>query len=391
MWADDVNLDLDFGFGSGPLAAAPSFTDVSSDMRQLIIGRGRGSVHVNFDAGTFTARMDNRTGDFDPGNTASTYDPDLQIGTPVRIQATHDVTTYDLGYGHISRWPLDYAMPSDAIADIEVTENLAKLRTTVLNAEVYAEESTDTRIGNILDTAGWPAGARALDSGVAEAAAVTFTGTAGLLIDQTVEAEQGQFFIAKNGDATFKNRVAFDTAASQATFGPGGGELDFTSIKILYDDDLLINYALVEGAVGGPTVSEDSTSQTDHGVSGVEILNPSIVGAPHAVNVGEWLVGANKDVSIRVVGFTIQPQNDPTNLWPEVLDRELTDLVTVKFDPPGAGDTVNQIVRVESISHEIGPAVWQTTYTCHPLSTFESQSYWILGTSDDLDTNTRIA
>ena len=320
LWTDDVNLDLDFGFGSGPLAASPSFTDVSSDLRRLAINRGRMSTLFTFDAGFFFAQMDNRTGDFDPGNTQSTYDPDLKIGTPARIQATHDATTYDLAYGHISRWPLLYQMPTDAVADIELTENLAKLRTTFFTEQVFTEETTTSRIGSILDAAGWPAGARNLDAGVAVTAGVTFTGDAGGLIDETVQVVQGQFFIAKNGDATFFNRIAFSGAASQATFGPGGGELDYTAVQILYDDDLLINYASVEDGIGEPQIAQDSTSQTDHGVYAGDspIVDPSLFDDPAALNVAEWIVGVNKDVAVRVVGFTIEPQNDPTNLWPEV-------------------------------------------------------------------------
>lgn len=393
LWVGDVNLDIDIGFGSGPLATSPSWTDVSTDVRALTITRGRSSVHDQFDSGTMVVTVDNRDGDFDPNNTSSPHDPDLKLGTPLRIQATHSVTTYDLGRGHISRWPLDYSVSPkfEATVALEVTENLAILRTTRLQAQAEVFESVDTRIGNILDAVSWPAADRSLTSTATGVAAVTFTGSAGIFLDQAVEAEQGYFFIAKNGDATFRPRTLFSSTSSQATFGSGGGELDYTAIDILpYDDDLLINLAEITGATGNAQSKIDTTSRTAHGEHAFSSSNASIPNESSAQNVADWIVGKHKDVEVRITGFTIQPQNDPTNLWPEVLDRELLDLVTIKFDPPGGGDALNQLVAIEGIQHSIGPGFWETTYTCHPASAFETTSYWDLDTSQ-LDTTTVLA
>ena len=43
------------------------------------------------------------------------------------------------------------------------------------------------------------------------------------------------------------------------------------------------------------------------------------------------------------------------------------------------------------IRHEIVAGSWVVTYTCYPLSAFESQDYWILDTANDLDTDTILA
>jgi hypothetical protein len=45
-WSSVVTLLVEFGFGSGPLATTPSFTDVVSDVRGMTITRGRSSVRV---------------------------------------------------------------------------------------------------------------------------------------------------------------------------------------------------------------------------------------------------------------------------------------------------------------------------------------------------------
>ena len=389
-WHSDVDLDLDIGFGSGPLAASPTWTDVSTDIRSMTINRGRSSISQSFPAGTMTVTLDNRDGDYDPNNSSSPHSPNLKLGTPVRVQATYNMTTYDLFYGHISRWPLNYPMSGkDAIAVIECTENLGLLRSGRLLAQSYSVELTGTRIGNILDDASWPAGARSIAVGSADCAAITYSGDAGQLIADTVEAEQGSFFMAKNGDATFLARTQFSGVSPVATFDPGTN-LDYAEVSVLYDDDELINIAEITAASGAAQSDSDATSITEHGEHAYANTNDSVFDANSAFNVANWLVDKRKEVASRVTGLSIHPQEDPTSLWPEVLDRELQDLITVKVDPPGAGTNLDQDVAIQSIQHSITPGSWVVSYVCHPVSSLETTSYWVLGTSE-LDTGTVLA
>ena len=389
-WTSVVTLTPSFGFGSGPLASAPTWTDIAAYVRGMMISRGRSSVRSAFDAGSCTLILDNRDGRFDPNNTSSPYSPNVRIGTPVRIQATYNAVTYDLFRGHVTRWPLTYPEAGkDGIAVVDCSENMAVLNTTHITAS-YLVEGSDDRIVNVLDDAGWPAAARDIDAGSTDVAAVDLEGSALDQILAAVDAEQGEFFIAKNGDATFLNRIAFSTASSQATFNPGTS-LDYTTVDLSYDDDFLINHAVITAGNDETGEASDAASVTASGEhSGVDTLD-LLLGEPYATNVAEWIVGKNKDMAVRVTGLTIAPQHDPADLWPEVLDRELRDLITVNVNPPGSGDNLSQIVGVEGIQHDVTPDFWQTSYTCHPLSTFETQDYWILGTSDDLGTNTVLA
>jgi hypothetical protein len=389
-WSADVTLIVEFGFGSGPLAATPTFTDVVTAVRGLTITRGRSSVRSSFDAGSCTIILDNTDGEFDPNNSQSTYAGNMEVGTPVRIRATYGVTTYPLFYGSVTRWPLTYPHSGkDGVAVVDCGENLAVLNTTRLSAS-YSQEGSDDRIDNVLDDADWPAAARDLDAQSTPVAAVDYEGDALTAILAAVDAEQGEFFIAKNGDATFLNRVAFSTASSQATFNPGTN-LDYRDVQLAYDNDFLINHALITAANDQMGEASDVTSISDHGESFYEATIDTVISGAYATNVADWIVGKNKDVTVRVTGLSISPQVDPSTLWPEVLDRELQDLITVTVDPPGAGDTLTQVVGVEGIQHDITPGVWMVSYTCHPLSAFEVADYWILGTSDDLDTDTVLA
>lgn len=519
-WNTDVALAVEIGFGSGPFAASPSWTAVTTDVRGLVIDRGRASIRSVFDAGTARFTLSNAAGDYSPNNTGSPHAGNMNIGTPVRIQAVHNVTTFDLFRGHVASWPVLNEQNTDLTVELFCTDNLPLINLEELDDQVYAEETTDTRIGNILDDVGWPAADRALDAGVTDAAgitetfavyiaanvagtftltisgettsnlafnasaatvetavealagisAATVTGTgingdpwlitidtpfqhhtmtaagAGLhsqtllparhgqfdeehthdfsdwmfredephlfaeladnslvvtqhgsayrgnawrLLRNTVTAEQGVFFIADDGNATFKNRVAFSSIASSATYGPEPADLSYTDIALLYDDDLLVNKATVTANTGGPQTASDSTSITNHGPHSIRVTSRSLLAANEALNVAEFIVGKRKDVKVRIVGFTVKPRSDPSNLWPEVLTRELQQVVTVKYDDL-VGDVLNQLVAIENITHDITEDNWIVTYRCQLLSTFETQDYWILDTSQ-LDTATRLA
>ncbi len=376
------SLSLQFAPGDGPMAASPTWVAITTDAEQpLVVARGRGSVHQTFDAGTMSSLINNASGDYDPDNTAGAHSPNLNNGIPVRFRATFNTITYPVFWGQLAKLTRLYRAGGGAWAQLEAVESLGILQSTRLTAQSYSSESTDTRIGNVLDTAGWPAGKRNLDTGVTDVAAVTFSGSARKLINQAVEAEQGRLYVERNGDLALKNRVAFSSATAAATLGPGGGELDYLGpLQPSSDDELLINLAEITGAVGDSQTSQDSTSITAHGEQSYTASNGSIIGEPEALNVAEWITGNYADPQTRAPQVKIAPQKDPTNLWPEVLGRELGDVIRIKHTPP-AGDQINILMTVEGIQHELAGGLWLTTYRVSPLSTLAASAFWVLGTS----------
>lgn len=394
-WFNDVTLEVSLGFGSGPFATAPTWTNIYSDVRWLEIRRGRNNVQRPFDAGTGRIIVDNTDGDFDPNNSTSPYAGNLKLGTPVRIRATYSAVTHNVFRGYVSRWPLTFEQPNESHAALEITETFALVRRASLAETSYSQQSTDARIGAILDDVGWPAAWRDLETGVTDqVAALTFTGRAGSLLDDTVDAEQGQLFQAKDGDITFYNRVHYTGASAGVTFTDTGAGLAYANPEFRYDDDLLVNEAYVTGADGLQRSATDATSITTYGPSaeGVSVItNDTILSAPYALNIAEWLVLRYKDApaDVRIGGFTLYPQANPSGLYPQALGRELGDGVNLEYTPP-AGDTFDQDVRIDSISHDISPGVWVTRFGCDRFTTIETQQYWILGTSQ-LGNTTRLA
>ena len=110
-----------------------------------------------------------------------------------------------------------------------------------------------------------------------------------------------------------------------------------------------------------------------------------------AGNVAETIVLKLKDVGVRVRSVTVYPQANVSS-WGTLLGLELRDAVTVTVDSPGGGSTdLSQLVTVEHISMTVRPKQWVIELQCFPITAFEQSDFWILGTSDDLDTDTVLA
>lgn len=152
---------------------------------------------------------------------ASPFAGNVDVMKRVRVRAKFGGTEYDVWHGLITGWTQGW-LGTGGIAVVNV-EAVDLFRVLALRDAEYteAEEATGTRIGNVLDTAGWPAGDRALDTGTQTLAAQA-SATRNLLSEcqAAAEAERGIFFIAGNGDATFLDGLhkIENSTTSQATF-----------------------------------------------------------------------------------------------------------------------------------------------------------------------------
>ena len=139
------SLSLQFAPGDGPMTASPTWVAITTDANDpLVVTRGRGSVHQQFDAGTMSVVLDNASGDYDPDNTAGTHSPNLNNGIPVRFRVEFNTITYPVFWGQMSRLTRLYRAGGGAWSQLETTENLGILQSTRLMDEAYSLESTDT-------------------------------------------------------------------------------------------------------------------------------------------------------------------------------------------------------------------------------------------------------
>jgi len=108
--ATGVDVSVEFGFGSAPGTASPTWTNVSAyvDLRAstLRISPGRTNESPGFAPRSCSFTLDNRDGRFDPRNTSGPYYGDLVPRVPVRVRVAYSGTTRTLFRGFVDGgWP----------------------------------------------------------------------------------------------------------------------------------------------------------------------------------------------------------------------------------------------------------------------------------------------
>lgn len=102
----EVKVEVAFGFGPyDPEPLAMDWDDITSDVFEISVTRGRESEFERFPASTATILLRNEDRTYDPLNTSSPYYGQLLPNVPIRITATVDSTEYSVWRGYVDGWP----------------------------------------------------------------------------------------------------------------------------------------------------------------------------------------------------------------------------------------------------------------------------------------------
>lgn len=355
----DVDVQIEVGFGSGPYATSPTWTDITSNVRTARIARGRSHQFDRVGASSLTLTVDNNSGDFDPTNTSGSYYPNVLPMVPIKVTATHSATDYGLFYGMVEAWPLDWTLGGDATVTVSAYDGIKLLN--MMNTETAeAQESSGTRIGNLLDDAAWPAGWRSIATGDITVQAFTPSCVSVLsLIRQVEDTEAGLFFIDGDGNAVFQDQTHRSGATPTMTFGDSGVETKYESVKFQYDDQQVFNRIVVQRAGGASVAAENGTSISSYGERLLRVFDTLHTSDAESTTHASTLLTRLKDPHVVLESLVVNPASSGD--WADVLGLELSDLVTV-MRRPTAGNTIDVDVFVESIDTTITPrdSRWET-------------------------------
>lgn len=109
---------VEIAFDDGPYVVSPTWTDVTSYVREFGTSRGVPDDWTLQADGSATVTLSNRDRRFDPFNTSGPYYGKLLPRRQIRIRATSGGTTYDVFRGFIAGWPPEW---TDAGYDSTVT------------------------------------------------------------------------------------------------------------------------------------------------------------------------------------------------------------------------------------------------------------------------------
>jgi len=362
--------------------------DLTPNVYQISIVRGRSIQRDQYEAGTCTVRVYDPLSYFSPQNTASPYYGKLVPLRKLRVSATTSTTQKYLFSGYVTDYKYFYPTGQEtAYVDIVCSDafrlfNLANITTV---ADSGASQTTGTRIGKILDQVSFPSSMRTIAAGANTCIADPATSRTSLAAIKNAEfSETGAFYMDGSGTAIFKSRaqVMASLAATPTAFNQTGG-IPYKNLKFSFDDKLIINQANLT-RVGGTT--QVATNQTSidkyfpHSVTQADLVaeTDTIVS-----NIAKEYVATRQETTIRIdeLQCDLLDPNVPTDTMIG-LDY-FSNLLITNIQPDGS--TIVKNLQFQGVNWSITPNKMTCTITTlEPIadSFIVSSSYYgIIGTS----------
>ena len=383
-WGETLKVLLDAGFitdaftlnsstlnGTDTLNGSTEFVDVTQYVLSVGITRGRtDQLKSTFQPGVCQIVLDDRASGraFDPANTASPYyEGDLGIA-PRRFVQVYAGTAGDepLFVGRVQDLDIEYAQPDLSTCTIVGVDDLSSFAKTTLNAFTPPQELTSARVTRILDRpeVAYSTATRNISTGVATLGTFAYdTGdSVAAALQQVAESEDGRFFIARNGNATFQPRIDFTFSTAIATFSDGGTAIPYQSLDVLYGAETLYNSATITTKGNAVGTATDSTSVGEYGITNYSLNDLPLANATEAATLAQNIVDKYKEPISRFVQIGIT-MNGLSRAQIEAIDSfEVGDVISVvKNFATGAPASITQNVFIERIAHQITPGIHQVT------------------------------
>lgn len=366
----------------------PTWTTVSTDVVSTETHRGanRGQQPVlRYEAGTGSIVLNNHTRVYDPTNLSGPYVASGEtLVLPmrqVRVRGIYNSITYGIMRAYVDAWNLEWNGPNFSQVQVPFTDGFKVLTAydrVALDVAVGLGEDSGARITRILNSVGWPAGDRVIDTGDSTMQETTLANVAITECFLVADSELGEFYIDGNGNMTFRNRHAIQSESRsnsvQAIFGDGPGELQYENngLTLSYDHQTLANLVQIARTGGTQQVVTDATSVTKYLTRTFNRTDLTLQTDTEAFSYAQWILYTSKDPELRFDSITINPLSDPTNLFPQVLGREIGDRIQIVRRPPGGGTAITRDVFIRGISHNITPSTWKTTWVLQSATKYGS-------------------
>lgn len=352
----------------------------TTDVRAITIRRGRTREDQANQPGALALVLENRSGNYDPDNPSSSYYWNgysiLTRGLGVRVSATWSGTTYVIYRGYLEQIGVDASL--DPVTTFQFTDALAQIGayTVAAIASSYSGDTTATRVGRILDAAGWSASLRNI-SGSRTMQPTTFGSTALALAEQADNCEYGRFFADRQGNLTLIPYESLLTTPFRFTLSDtrNSGTIEYDTIQEAPGAKYLVNTVTLNQTSTSNQTAVNSTSVTRYGTYQKAVDAPLLDNSV-ALTLAQVYADQNALPATRVERIEFDAIG-LSSLWPSLLQTDLGDNVNVERTTVD-NRTRTFISLVESIDIDITPFNWRVGMN---LSPSKRSGVFILGTS----------
>ena len=365
--------------------------DVSDLIDTISTNRGRQLSAEQFNTGTASVRILDQNGDFNSQNPSSPYYSYLSPMRKIAITATYLGVTYPIYAGYITAYTTSTPrFTGDLVyTTISAVDGFRLFQ----NAQFFgvtgatAGETTGSRVTKILDTIGWPASMRDIDTGQTTVQADPATQRTALSALQTVATtEFGAVYMSADGKAVFQDRsvTAGSIGGTAKVFSDDGSGIGYNNVLWVFDDTQIYNLATITRTGGSVQTVSDSASIAQYFTHSYNQSGLLMQTDAEALNYAQAFVASRKDTAVRVDSLTLDLQQDNYDAGTIAgLDLDFFDPITVTTSQPNS--TLTKTEQVFGVSHQIRPDSWKVNFTtAEPIIDafiLDSTLYGILGTS----------
>lgn len=354
---------LDSNFLDGTLLG----DDVASYTKQVVVNRGRQDQLSVFSAGNASITLLNNDRRFDPTNEDSPYwDSTLgQSGVTPRRKVTVLVGGEAIFTGRITDIDLSYATgKSTDISEVTITaaDDFVLLANAYTTADTTpSSELSGARMNYLLALPEINySGTTDIGTGTAILGAYQIDANTNILTyAQAIStAEQGAFFMARDGTLTFTDRTAAVFASSVGSFSDDAGiGIKYQELGIMYGQEFLYNKVVATREAGTPQVSNDAASQTEYGISTLSLSNLLLADDAAALTLADDLLNLYAQPAYRFDNMTLLVSSFASGDRLTCNQLELGDTITVERNyQTGTPATVSKYQSVERLRHVITPS-----------------------------------
>jgi len=347
-------------------------TVATTDVISINIRRGRTRQSERDQSGTSVIVLNNFSGIYNPDATSGTYVVGgvsiLRDGLQMRIVATIGGTAYNLYYGFLETTRVDQGVaPAVTMTFVDGIAYIADAQAPALAAAANAETAA-TRVGRMLDIAGWPSGASRSLTGSVGMLATVQNSSCMAMIYQAVDSIAGRFYISRDNVATLvplsnkfsrPTQLLFtDTSASNTV---GYMEL-FTNPGTYY----VVNQAIVNrGNANKQYTSTYNPSVSSYGIA-KKTFDAPVATDSNAQNLAlyESRKLASPLTYVERIDFNALALGDYGALYPDFLATELGDQISVVR----SGTQYNLVV--EGMAFSIVQNNWMMSYTTSAINPY---------------------
>ena len=362
--------------------------DLTPNVYQISITRGRNIQRDTYEAGTCVVRVLDPLSYFNPQNIASPYYGYLAPLRKIRVSATTATTQKYLFSGYITDYKYTYPVNQDtAYVDISCTDafRLFQMANITTVASSPAGQTTSARVSAILNQVSFPSSMRTISTGLNTCIADPATSRTSLAAIKNAEvSETGAFYMNGSGTAIFKNRTDVMNSLSNTpvAFNQTGG-IPYRNLKFSFDDKLIINQANF-ARVGGTTQTAINQTSIDkyfpHSITQTDLVaeTDAIVS-----NIALEYVATRQETTIRIDEMVVDLL-DPAVPTDTMIGLDFFDnLLITNIQPDNS--TIVKNLQYQGIKWDINPNKMTCTITTlEPIADgfiVGSSYYGIIGTN----------